>query len=571
MSTTLPPSSDASPGDGAAMTGKQSSIQRRVAGGALILMAGILGSRVLGLVRDMVIAHRFGQGTETDIYNAAFTIPDLLFFLIAGGALSAAFIPVFTEHVATNREKDAWRIFSVVASVMFMVVGVFILLGEIFAVPLVILTNPGYIDALRAANPSASFLSLTWQISAGQIPAPDKVVQTVFLTRILLPTQMFFFLGGLMMGTLTARNNFTGQALGPLVYNLGIIFGGLFLAERYGVAGLCYGAVGGALLGNFVLQWILVRKSGGYFVTGSLRTHFRHPGVKKVWMLMLPVILGLALPQVSTIIGKMFASALGEGPQSALMNANRLMQVPLGIFAQAAAIAIFPTMAAQAAREEYAELRQSLSFGIRSILFLTIPSSVLMWVLALPIVQLIFQSGEFTTADALMTADVLRWFAVGIFAWSAHAIIARGFYALQDTKTPVIVGTLITFLFIPLNWPLMHLMKVNGLALATSIAATLHAGTMLILLRRRLKGLEGDRLLTAVGRIVAASVITALVCYLLRLGLDRALAGYVLTPRFHSGIVLGVCLAVGSVVYVFLAFALRMEEAKLLRKLLRRR
>ncbi len=548
MSTPETPSADSS-----ATGSARQSTQRRVIGATGLMMAGILLSRLLGLFRERVIAQHFGQGFKTDVYTVAFTIPDLLFFLIAGGALSSAFIPVFSEYIATNREKEAWRIFSAVASVMTLIVVILIIIGEIFTWPLVNLTNPGY------------------------AAIPGKIEATVRLTRILLPAQVCFFLGGLMMGTLTARNLFAGQAFGPVIYNLGIIFGGEFLVRYYDVAGLCYGAVAGAIAGNLILQWVLVRRSGGYFVTKGLRRHLRHPGVIQVWKLMLPVILGLSLPQVSMIIGKGFASSLGDGAQSAMRNANILMQVPLGVFAQATAIAIFPTMAAQAARKEMVELKHSLSFGIRSILFMTIPASALMIVLSLPIVQLILQAGKFHTIDAQMTANVLCYFAVGIFAWSAHSIITRGFYALQDSRTPVIVGTAVTLMFIPLNWPLRAWLQVSGLALATSIAATVHMLTMLFLLRKRLKGIDGDRLLISVTKILMATGVAVIVCLELRNGLQNHFAGSHLLTSLgavnvtrESAAILLLCLVTSTACYLCMAFLLRMDEVQLLRKLARK-
>lgn len=578
MTTTIKPPAPPSEGSPSGSSGGSGSSQRRIAGAAGIMMAGILGSRVLGLIRERVIAHQFGQGFNTDVYNGAFTIPDLLFFLIAGGALSSAFIPVFTEYISTNREREAWRIFSVVATVMTLVVSVFIILGEIFTTKLVMLTNPGY--------------SLI----------PGKVEATVHLTQILLPSQLCFFLGGLMMGTLTSRNNFTGQALGPVIYNLGIIFGGLLLTRSMGVAGLCWGAVGGAVIGNLLLQWFLVVRTGGHYRSHYLKTHWKHPGVIQVWKLMLPVILGLALPQVSTIIGKMFASTLGDGPQSALMNANKLMQVPLGVFAQATAIAIFPTMAAQvgrmkaakerndptAARNELTNLRNSVNFGIRSILFLTVPSSALMFVLALPFVQLLLQSGKFSGENAQIAAAALRYFAIGIFAWSGHSIITRGFYALQDSKTPVIVGTVVTAIFIPLNLVALKVTGTTnttaataGLAAVTSIAATLHMTSMLALLRNRLRGINAVALFTAIGKITLASAIAAIVCRILRDLMEgryeakkqAALLAGRAAPSItsHAAILLLVCLTVSVLIYGGLAFAFKMEEAGMLTRLLRRR
>ena len=570
--------------------------KKSIAGAAGIMMAAILLSRILGLVRESVIAHYFGQTELTDIYNAAFTLPDLLFFLIAGGALSGAFIPVFREYIELNKEKEAWRIFSVVASVMLVVVTGFVVFSEIFTPPLVALTS-GFVNVTDGipVPKDVTGLSLVWyllkvgwgyMLHPGEMPF--KIGETVRLTRIVLPGQICFFLGGLMMGSLQARGNPWGQALGPLIYNLFIILGGLTVARnpKVGIAGLCWGAMVGAIVGNFVLQWVLVRRSGGYYVPGAVFKHWRHAGVLKVWKLMLPVILGLALPQVSTIIGKMFAGSLGDRYISALMNGNKLMQVPLGVFAQATAIVLLPVMAGHAARMKDAQqqgklaeaecaltdLRDSVNYGIRNILFLTIPSSILMWVLALPFVQLVFQSGKFTMDDAWLCRDVLRWFAIGIFAWSAHSIITRGFYALQDSKTPIIVGTLVTVIFIPLNIPLRNWMGVEGLALATTIAATIHMVSMLVVLRQRLRGLDGRRLAESISKIIFASMVTAI----LTTALYRPLYSHYLQHatvhggRGHAAVVLAILLPFSIIVYGGLALALHMEEVNVVKRLLKK-
>ncbi|MDE2125799.1 MAG: murein biosynthesis integral membrane protein MurJ [Armatimonadetes bacterium] len=557
MQMTPPDSSDPK-GSGSA-TGRPL-VRRSIAGATAIMMAGILGSRILALIRDRVIAHQFGQGFATDTYNGAFTVPDLIFFLIAGGAFSSAFIPVFSEYVEKGKEREAWQIFSVVASIMGIVVAGFIVLGEVYARRLVILTNPGY------------------------VAVPGKVEATVALTRILLPAQICFFLGGLMMGTLQVKHRFGPTVLGPLIYNTGIICGGLFLAHRFGVAGLCIGAVTGAVLGNLLLQWLMVRRMGGYFLFGALRRHWRHPGVRQVGILMLPVIFGLALPQVSTIIGKIFASRLGDGPQSALMNANRLMHMPLGIFAQSTAQAAFPTMAAQAARGELSALRGTVNYALRRVLFLTVPSSVLLYVLALPAVQTILQTGAFGLQNSQMAAACLRLFAVGLFAWSGHAIVTRGFYALKDSVTPVVVGTVVTAIFIPMNFVVLavigtaagkHTQAVAALAGVTSIAAMLHMLTMLALLRRRLGGIEGGRLLASVSRIVLASAGAGLVCTGIRNALQRPLMAGRGSVTLHALALLVACSGAAIAVYAGLAFAFRMEETEVIRrigaKLLRRR
>lgn len=519
---------------------------RRIAVASLILISFTFASRLLGVVRDAVISGKFGQNFQSDIYNAAFMIPDLLFFLIAGGALSSAFIPVFTEKITNGQEREAWHVFSVVASVMTLIVTLFILIGMAFTEPLVRMLNFGFSDL--------------------------KVEATVPLTRIVLPSQLCFFLGGLLMGTQYARNRFLIPAIGPLIYNLGIILGGLLLGGRIGVAGLCWGALGGAIVGNFGLQWWAVWRSGMQFHPSL---DWKHPDVMKVWKLMLPVILGLALPQVSIIVNRMFATTLGDGPLSAISNANRLMQVPLGIFAQTMGIAIFPTLSAMAARKEWSELRSTASTGIRFILFLTLPSSLFIIVLSRPIVALLLQHGKFLPGDTLITATALIFYSIGIFAWSAQAVLSRAFYAMQDSRTPVIIGTGVTLLFIPLNWLLMTPLGMGyaGLALATTIAASLHMFLTLMVLRRRLNGIEGGRLMVSTGKTLLASLGGALACYGALFSLESHFGAVQFSPhvKTHALQAIAAGLAAGTAVYLLCAALLRCEELGQVRSLLRRR
>ncbi len=522
---------------------------RRIAGATGIMMAAIFGSRILGLVRDAVISYRFGQSYESDIYYAAFILPDLLFFLIAGGALSSAFIPVFTEHVTHGREKEAWETFSTVATCMFVVILGFVILGEIFTHGLVrLLTGFG----------------------------PKEAQDTVGLTRIVLPAQLCFFLGGLMMGAQQARHRFLIPSLGPIVYNIGIILGGVLLAPFLGPAGLCWGALGGAIVGNFAMQAVALRQDGARF-RPSL--NFRHPDAVRVWKLMLPVILGIALPQVSILFNRIFATQLGKGPLSALTRANMLMQVPLGVFAQAMAVAIFPTLSALAAKKQYDELRSTTSQGIRALLFLTIPASLLMIVLAVPIIQAILQQGKFTAADTPMTALALQFYCAGIFAWSAQSILGRAFYAMHDTVTPVVVGTGVTVVFIPMNLLFMNTlgMGFRGLALATTVAAILHMVVMMIVLRRRLGGIEGGKMLASLSRIVLAAAIASLACWAVRYGLDRVFGDplapglHVKAVKLHALLTTFLGFGVGAAVYAGCAVALRVEELHQALALLRRR
>ncbi len=509
------------------------------------MMSAVLASRVLGLIRDAVIASKFGQSFNSDIYFAAFSIPDLFSFLITGGALSAVFIPVFTEKLTQGKEEEAWHIFSSLVCVMVIGITTLVIFGEIFARPLVAIMNFGF--------------------------TPYKVAQATPLTRIVLPAQLCFFVGGLLMGTQYARHQFLIPALGPIIYNLGIIFGGVVLVRWFGVAGLCWGVLIGAIIGNLALQlWATIRNGMRFHFTLDLK----HPDIKKVWLLMLPLLLGQALPQVSIIVNKMFASTLGNGPQSILNRANMIMQVPLGIFAQAIAVAIFPTLATQAAFKRKDQMQSTTSLGIRAIFFLTIPASVFMIVLSRSIIQLLLQHGQFTSMDSVDTATALSYYAIGIFAWSAQSIIARTFYAMMDTITPIIIGTVVTAVFVPMNWLFMKTLNMGyaGLALATTVAAVMNMIWLAEVLRRRLKGLEGRRLIQSTFKITASSLIAGAAAYGCRLLFDHHL--HPLTThhvKVVSGITLLVSAGIGIAVYLIFAMILKIEELQVAIRLLRRK
>lgn len=499
-----------------------------------IMVAAIFVSRILGLVRESVVAAHFGQGALTDAYNSAITLPDLLYFMIAGGALSSAFIPVFTDYLTTGRDEDAWKVYSVIASLMAMVIGAFVVLGMV---------------AARWVVPFFSPTTFT----------PAELDLTANLTRILLPAQLFFFIGGLTMGTLYSRNHFFVPSLGPIIYNLGIIFGAAWLAKFLGISGLAWGAVFGAFLGNFLLQVIYSARLGIRF---KFSLDIRHPGVRQVFLLMLPVLLGLSLPQVDVIINRWFARFLTEGSMSALNYANRLMQVPLGIFGQAAGIAALPTLSALVAQKDWKQYKDTLSFGVRSVFFATIPSAAFMIVLAKPMITLILQAGRFSAVDTQYAATALVYYSIGVFAWGGQAIVARGFYALQDTATPIIIGTIMTLIFIPLNWLLMKPLGHGGLALATSIMAIAHMLALSQVLAKRVDGIGGWRILHSTARITAASVMAAAAAW----GISNIAAREIALKgtagvKMTAALQLLPALAVGTVVYLIFCKAFKVEEA----------
>jgi putative peptidoglycan lipid II flippase len=530
----------------------------RVARAAGIMLAAILASRVLGLLRDIVVSKYFGANAFTDAYKAAFTLPDLFYYVIAGGAISSAFIPVFTEYITKGEEEEAWKVYSIFGTAISLGLVLLIVVGELFARPLLSLLVRGF--------------------------QPDQLNLTAALTRIVFPAQLCFFLGGLMMSTLYVRNHFLVPALGPVVYNLFVIAGGIAgnyaWGPRQGVFGLAWGVLAGAFIGNVVMQGMMMKRVG---VSYRASLNVRHPGVIKVTKLMLPVLLGLSITQLHAIISRPFASYLAHGSITWLDNANKVMQMPMAIFAQALSVAIFPTLSAMAARGDMDGLRKNFSLGLRAIFFLTVPAAALLMVLAEPVVRLLFQWGRFSPADTHATAVATIFYCVGLFAYSGAAIVARGFYALQNTLTPMIVGTVVTVAYVGLNFllmrpPLLH----SGLALSMSIAGILNLLALLILFKKRVGDIHEGEIMRSFLKVTLASAIAGAATWLARLALDRALHGHILRPDglwtlTASGALTQLLGAgtIGLLAYLVLVRAFRVPEAEfvmdtVLKKLKRR-
>ena len=475
---------------------------------SVLVMAFVLLSRVLGVVRDMVISHRFGQDLITDVYTAAFRIPDILQYLVAGGALATVFVPVFTQYWTQEKREDAWTVLQTVITAVSIIAIVFIIGLEIYARPLAQLMNP-HLGELRIGEvlPAAD-------VAARQAWAWDEVAR---LSRILLPAQWCFFVGGLMMGSLNARQKFLVPAIGPVTYNLGQILAGWFFGGTdLGISAMTWGALIGAVAGNFVLPAMDILRSGGSLIP---KLELNHPGVRKVGALLLPALLGLSLSQLGFWITGSFVS--GAGYLTALKNAYNLTQAPIGIFAQATAIVLLPTLSAMLAKGDMAGFVIELNTGIRRILFFTIPSSVLMAVLAEPIISALYLGEKYGPVQVHDAAVALRWYSIGTFAWSLQSVLARGFYASQDTQTPTIITSIMVVLFIGLCFVIPPLgFGYAGLALALSIAGTINMFVFLATLRQRHPTLGVRPILAASLRIALASGVSGVIAWLIASRID---------------------------------------------------
>lgn len=535
----LPPSEPGSAPGGHAPSG----VTERVAKAGILMIFAALASRVLGMVREMVLSRQFGQSGLADVYIQAFAVPDLLFVLLSSGALAAVFVPLFTEFLERGERDRAWEFFSNACTIVGVFVSVMVVLGEIFVEPLTALVNPGF--------------------------PHDKVLHTAQLTRIVLPTQICFFVGSILISVQYSLKRFAIPALGSIIYNLFIIGFGLALGNPetgLGPAGFSWGALIGAIVGNFLVQVWGIRRAGGHY---RPMFNLKDPAVARFGKLLIPIVFTISLPYLDMYVNRYFATYLpGDGAVASLNYANRLMQLPLGILAQASAIVIFPFIASQAARQDMDGLKRSLNMSVRTIVAMTLPASVLMIALAEPIVRLIYQRGEFLPSDTKHTAPILVCYCLGIAAWSAQSVLARGFYALQDTKRPMITGSIVTVFFIALNALLVGPFQEQGLAMATTLAATIFAVALFFQLHHRLGGLHGALIVRSFLRVSLAGVLMALPVYGLRLGFTHLLGpgGGDSTALSASATLamVTVCASVGLGIYGALLWALRVDEAHFL-------
>ncbi|MEW6232984.1 MAG: murein biosynthesis integral membrane protein MurJ [Chloroflexota bacterium] len=496
---------------------------------ALIIMAAFVLSRVLGLAREMVIGNLFGTTRELDAYRAAFLLPDIIFQLIAGGALGSAFIPTFTGYIAKGREDEAWRLASGVFNLALASLTAAALAVAALADGLVPLVVPGF-------EPQAQHL-------------------TAQLVRIMLFSPVLAGLSGIVMGILNSYQHFTLPALAPVIYNLSIIGGAFALAPRWGVKGLAVSVAVGAGLHLLIQVPELLRRRLRYRPTFALD----HPGVREVGRLMLPRVVGLAAVQVNFLVNNILASGLSAGRLSALTYAWQLTTLPWGIFAMAISTAVFPTLAAQVARDEKDELGRTLSISLRTILYLTIPAGIGLLVLREPIIALLFQRGEFTPESTQLTAWALLFYAPGLFALAATEIITRAFYALHDTRTPVTVAVITVATNILLSIILVRMLSQGGLALAATIANTGETVALVLLIRRRLAGIDEHGLARSVARSLAASLAMGLFLW----WLSSTASIHLYLARFSGLFVfVTVAIALGGGLYLLLTLLLGSEEIR---------
>jgi len=475
------------------------------------MMASVLLSRIIGLVREMVIASIGGASGEVDAYQIAFVLPEILNHIVASGFLSVTFIPIFAKYLAAGREAEGWRVFSLILSVFGTVLLGLIALAVLAAPKLVGLLAPGLSD-------------------------PNQIASAVRMTRIIIPAQLFFFIGGLLMAVQFAKELFTLPALAPLVYNLGIILGGVLLSPWLGMEGFSWGVLAGAFCGNMLIQYFGARRIG---LRLALRFDLRHPDLKQYVLLTLPLMVGLTMTFSNEVFFKFFGSYLSEGAIAALNYALRTMLILVGLFGQAAGVASFPFLARLVAENKMIEMNRLLNDTLRRYISLVVPFSVLIMVLGHEVIFLLFQRGRFDATATVRTSEVLVFFLIGAFAFAAQTVVVRGYYAQQNTLFPAVFGSLAVLVSIPLYWYGMNLMGSKGVALAMSISVIIQSTLLYALWNRKTGNTESRLVYRFFLKVILLSAGLGALLYEFK---ERALYG--LDATTYAGNLL-ICLTIG--------------------------
>jgi putative peptidoglycan lipid II flippase len=449
----------------------------------LLLMSAVMLSRIIGYIREAYIAYAFGAGLQTDAYVAAFTLPEWLNYLVAGGTASITFISIYTRFLAEKREKEAEKTFSIIITVMVVVLLVGVGLAEIFTYPLE-----------------------GWMFRGFK---PEQLDLCVSLTRILLPAQIFFYVGGVVSAVLLSRRLFLLPALGPLLYNVFIILGGVLLGRRFGIASLAYGALAGSFIGPFLVNAIGAARVGtGYRPSFDINNKAFREWVR----LSIPLMLGVSLVTADDWILRYFASG-GTGDISRLNFAKRLFAVPIAVLGQATGQASLPFFARLFGEMKMKEFSETVSNSVYRISALSFLVSGLMMAAALPVIDLVYRRGRFAFQDSESTAVYFFWFSLSLAFWSAQGLYARAFYAATDTLTPMIAATALTLASLPLYAGLFHKFSVIGLAMASDIGIVSNTLILAILLHRRGLVPAGDMKWKELGKAAVTAVIAGWLAY----------------------------------------------------------
>jgi len=514
---------------------------RGIARAAGIIALGDVASRVLGLVRNMVIADLFGATGLVSAYQIAATVPIMIYDLLIGGMLSSVLVPVFSEYAAARTKEELWRIVSVVLSLTALTLGLFVVVLELLAP------------------------QVAWLLGGG-LKAELQTVATTSI-RIVVPTVLFLGLSGVVTGLLYTLKRFTYPAFGKAIFKVGTILGVLFLSRHLGIYSLVIGIVLGAIL-QLAIQ--LPGLKGSLFTRLSFSLDLSHPGLRRIALLYTPIALGLVITQIQVAIDRNLASRTGEQSIAWMQNATNLIQFPHGLVAMAISQAVLPSLSQLSATADWTGYRRTLAIGLRMVVVLIFPATVGLFIMAKPIIALIFEHGAFTAYDTAWTALALRCYLLGLVFAAVDWPLNFAFYARQDTLTPASVGVLSVLVYLIVALPLMKPLGMIGLVLSTSAKHTFHVLTMLILLHRRVGSLRGHEVGVTTFKAILASAVMGALTYWTMAWLQGVTANLVGIGRLWGELaVVGGAGLVGLIVYGILVTLMGVEEVKLIQEMIR--
>jgi putative peptidoglycan lipid II flippase len=513
---------------------------KSVMSAAFIITLSGLASRLLGLLRDRLLASRFGAGDTLDVYYAAFRVPDLVYNFIILGALSAAFIPVFTSLIFKNKKgedtlsdapekQEAWEVVNGILNISIFFILLISVIFFTFAPFLMKLITPGF--------------------------SPEKMDLVIKFTRVMFFSPLLLGISGIFGGVLTSFRRFFVYSLAPIFYNLGIILGILFFVNFWGPIGLAWGVVFGSFL-HMLVQYPAVRNLG-FKHKKTFFASFKNKHVKEVFLLMIPRVLGIAVNQVNLLVITIFASMLASGSLAIFSFAQNLQGVVLGIFGSSFAIAVFPVLSSLAAPKDRDDFVSAFSNTFRQIIFFVIPLSVFIFVLRAQIVRVVLGSGNFDWEDTILTFECLEIFAFSLFAQSTVPLLARAFYSLHDTKTPFYIALIVEATNILAVLSLIGRFKVVGLAMAFSLASVLQMVLLFIFLQKKLGGLDRKNIFISFLKIGLASFLAGAAIQLV-----KSKVGFLVNIDTFPGIFFQLCLSfvIGVLVFSLTSYVLKSEE-----------
>jgi len=492
-----------------------------------ILSIGTLSSRILGFVRDIVLAKLLGTGFRADAFFVAFKIPNLFRDMVGEGATNAAVVPVISEYQANKDKEDFWNFISVVLALACIVLSAITLIGILAAPIIVRMIVPGF------------------------MADPQKLNLAIHLTKIMFPYLIFIGLTAYSIGILFTFRSFVVPAFSPCLLNIAII-ASAFISSRT-MEEPVFGLAIGVLVGGVLQLLVQIKPLLNTGIRFSVPKTLKHPGAKKIGRLLIPRMLGSGVYQLTVLIDTFCASLaaiVGAGGISAIYYANRIIQFPMGVFSIALASAVLPMLSGLANKKDISSIKRTLVFSLESIFFIMCPTTVILLLLSTPIIRVLFQRGEFGLYSTHITSWALTFYAIGLFSFGGIKILVTTFYALQDTKTPMKVAALCLAINATLNFILMFPLRVGGIALASAIAGTIDFLILFYIMDKRLGGLNSG-LLRYFFKVTLAAVLTGIVEY-------WSWQNVVFTHEVVKLFVIG---GLGFVFYYFVCLALGVEQA----------